>query len=506
MRHGLAYLPLVVSACAHPAAEPSAAMRSARSASVERAPAPSAAGSTGRKTAAPPSGTAAASQRLDTTQASVAFELAVDDAIVVGAQLVVLDRGSRSVSGYSVASGTKRWTRPFQTAAVGGQLLQRLGKDQVLVRGDDKLTVIALSDGSLVVQHAIRLEDRAYLWERDGACGLRGSCSVQLVDCQPAKPLGPPIRGKIKSRMSYDGSEHHSGCWGFDVQLLGRARATIVYVARDAEGAAADSAVGFDAAAGRIGWQSPAIQCAYCLDHQIGMSPDGTACWSWGGEALVGFDCATGTVRWSRPVGEPRLAIWAGDDTGGVFVAGGATATLFDPNTGAARWTVPVVPDEVPLPTRGRVPPLSDVSMQWSGPKGFVLLDPKNGAIVEHKPGAAWVVRGDAPGQIVLSLHRTERDQSGQAIEQLDPPVTIVSRGRAAGTGKGPPNEALLSRRTGTTPFAELDHDGWLLGELADANGVLAVLMVATEPKSVRIYRIARELTAQPGTLKVDGT
>jgi hypothetical protein len=492
MRHELACLTLLVAACTSPAAKPPAATRSARSASVEPAPTLSAAAPVGRIPAAAPSGTAAASARLDATQASVAFELAVDDAIVVGSQLVVLDRDSLSVSGYSVVSGTKRWTRPFQTAAVGGQMLQRLGRDRVLVRGDDKLSVIALSDGALVVQHAVRMEDRAYLWERDGACGLHGSCSVQLVDCETAKPLGPPLRGQIKSRMSYDGSEHHSGCWGFEVQLLGRARDTIVYVAREAEGAGANSAFGFDAAAGKIRWQSPAIPCAYCLEQQIGMSPDGTVCWSWGGEALVGFDCVTGKVRWSRPVGEPRLAIWAGDDAGGVFVAAGATATLFDPKTGATRWTVPVAPDEVPLPTGGRVPPLSDVSMQWSGPKGFVLLDPKSGATVERKAGGAWVVRGDRPGQIVLSAQRIERDQTGQAIEQLVPPVTIVSRGRAAGTGKGPPNEALLSTRTGTAAFAQLDHDAWLLGELADADAVLAVLMVATQPRSVRIYRVAR--------------
>jgi hypothetical protein len=95
-------------------------------------------------------------------------------------------------------------------------------------------------------------------------------------------------------------------------------------------------------------------------------------------------------------------------------------------------------------------------------------------------------------GQIVLSAQLMERDQTGQVIEQLVPPVTIVSRGRVAGTGKGPPNEALRSTRTGTTAFAELDHDAWLLGELADADAVVAVLMVATQRRSVRICRIAR--------------
>jgi hypothetical protein len=130
--------------------------------------------------------------------------------------------------------------------------------------------------------------------------------------------------------------------------------------------------------------------------------------------------------------------------------------------------------------------------MHWSEVTGEAQIDPVRGTVVELRPGAAFLVQADSTGRIALLPHGIDRDHTGQPIDRLEPPVTMVARERAPGSGQGAPNQARLSTSWDATPFAQLAYDAWLLGERADGTGVITVLMLASEPRRVQIYRLAQ--------------
>lgn len=171
------------------------------------------------------------------------------------------------------------------------------------------LVALDLRDGGIAARHPAELEDRLFLWERDGACGLRGECSMQLIDCATGRPLGAPIRGTIHHMRDLDGG-HDSGCWGFDMNLVGRVGDTVVYLAGDTGSDGGPTAFGVSAREGARMWNSAAVACNHCTNEQYGMSPAGAWCFAGRDDAVTVFACPSGKVQRTRPFPALRRALF----------------------------------------------------------------------------------------------------------------------------------------------------------------------------------------------------
>lgn len=420
----------------------------------------------------------------------------VIDAVVAGERLVTLELDGAVVA--RRLDGGELWRTPLEAASPGAQLLLRLpGAERVLLRQQDRLTTLELRDGAVAARHRALLDDRLYLWSRDGACGLRGKCSMQLIDCASGRPLGPAKIGEERTMIDPDGGMT-SGCWSFDLDLVGRARDVVVFFAHNGDGPLRGAgALGVRARDGGAVWRSSVIACAYCSSEQYGMDGEGLHCFAGSDDQLTVFDCLRGTIWFSKQVPGIKRALWAGERGGGVFVEVEGAALLFDPKTGRQRWRVPIPKGTLALPARARLTDLAEIGLRVADKTTLALLDEASGAVVSKLSyGPGEVVRVGDDGRVVLGAP-SERDHTGQVVPTPGPRPVTVERSRAPADGAGPPNQATLRSVDGAA-LDELPHDAWELGwARADAEVFVAV-MIASEPREVWLYRL-RDRSAATG-------
>jgi hypothetical protein len=149
--------------------------------------------------------------------------------------LISLDADLRSVRAIDIVAERIVWQTHVQDAPAGGHDLARLPSGRILLIAGPSLIVLDGTSGAVVARHSLHgdFAERSHFHEENGICGLNTNCAFQPVDCEDARPLGAPIFGEWLSRRSYDGSEMHTGCWGFGVTLIGRRRGTLVIEVRN---------------------------------------------------------------------------------------------------------------------------------------------------------------------------------------------------------------------------------------------------------------------------------
>ena len=415
----------------------------------------------------------------------------VVDAIVAGDLLIALEDGGVVVA--RRLDGAELWRTPLGPASPGAELLLRLpGAERVLVRRPSGLVALDLHSGRVAARHAVELDDRLYLWARDGACGLRGQCSMQLVDCATGRPIGAPITGQIHHERDLDGG-YSSGCWGFAVDLVGRADDVVVHLGRG-EG---PTAFGVRARDGARVWSSSAISCRYCANERFGMSSGGAWCFTAEDDALVVFACRTGEVRSTRRVPGMRRALWTGDERGGIFVDTPGSAALLEPATGAWRWRVSVPADALAVPQGARLTALAELAYRQERSTPLLILADATGRVaVRDALGPDRALTTAADGSVAVARGESLYDHTGQVIPSIRPAPATVEREHLPAGSSGPPNHAVV-RRTDGTILASLAFDAWPLGWSRVDGDVRLAVMVASTPRAVTLYRCGG--SAPPG-------
>jgi hypothetical protein len=427
------------------AAEPRRAQRVRRAAVVS-------AGS-----ASPAPATASFRTRVGVTGEDPLAVIAVFDATVAGGKLLVLESDRLSVTARDMASGAEIWRRPLAREAKHTALLQRLEGERVLLRTGDGLTTLDTATGNVVAAHDLELDDRIFMWRRDGACLLRGRCSAQLLGCADGAPLGAPLSGKF---LHLDGPDD-DGCL-FDLELGGRSGDVAVYFTRSVEGFDGVTAIGVDTATGAERWRSSSIGCAsYCPSVLVGMHED--LCWV-GSEDLVAFGCQDGKERWRRPTRDLALTLWS---DGALFAATAKQAMLLEPATGKARWQRTLAPEELALPVGAALPAHANIALRDDVARTLVWLDAA-GAEVRRE---TLLADADAVAEGPPSDHTGQPVPGARAfeVERTSEPDRVILRVR------------------GGRAVSRLEADAWSLGEV----GAVVALMVAPgkDEREVWLFR-----------------
>jgi hypothetical protein len=438
--------------------------------------------------------TGGASARAPSAEPRVAPPAIVDvhHALVVGSVVVSIAVNRLDVVGHAMDGGRELWRTPFQEAASNGDRLELLGSGNLLVRSGRALTVVEPGSGKIVHQHRHAMADRKHLWERNGMCSLRGECSVQLIDCDSAKPLGKPILGEIQRRTEHRSRRHHAGCWSFDVNLIGRSGDALLFFGHRLRGVRGASLFAVSARSGARLWQSSAASCRGCTEAEYGMDPQGRLCWGYADESLQAFSCRGGATRWRRKLPELDHALWVPGGAGGLFVSWGGRVALLDASHGRERWSRPVAAGTVALPSPVRLPRQPAITLSLSRRLTLQLLDAASGRPTKRldwSPGDA-LFNGVDDEVRVRSAASASVAGATQPAGPL-PGMLRVKRFRDPSSGRGAPNRATLTRRDDGSVVDELPFDAWLLGESMVGNERVAAVMMAGKPWQVRLYRLA---------------
>ncbi|MCB9719178.1 MAG: PQQ-binding-like beta-propeller repeat protein [Myxococcales bacterium] len=243
---------------------------------------------------------------------SMVWSGAAADAVVAGAELVVLEPDARHLDAFDWSRGEARWRIELPTS--GAAELYSLG-DRVLVHDRDHATVVEAARGRVLGRHdapAGRTWPYVHgVVRRHDACAWEGPCGIQILDCADGAPLGPYLASsELHLYDSSDDPTEHSTSCSPEPRLLGRRGGTVVLVAAVPPTDGADPSTGPGPGLlgldphGRPRWQQP-------LPSDLapaGMTSDGS-CWILDEDtpALLALDCESGVTRWQRPLGPGRL-------------------------------------------------------------------------------------------------------------------------------------------------------------------------------------------------------
>ena len=401
--------------------------------------------------------------------------IAADDAIVIGARVLLLDASGPFVSAVDITTGNEIWRQPVPKPARHGRILQRLGERRVLLADHGGSAVFEVATGQLVASH-----DRAggrFLWQRDGACGLRHTCGMQLIDCDDARPIGASLDGVVMHVRTLDGGHAPPRCRGGNVELIGRARDRLIYLF--------DGKMhGADAKTGKTKWQSDAYRCSVC-HATSGISPDARHCWTADDSTLTAFDCHSGSQRFTATLADEIIvAVW--DD--GIFVETATTASHFAPS-GARRWQHALTPPLRALTTNAKLPQYIGVQFSDDNAAELILYDAASGSEArrEHIPKGATIVRSSGGVAVVTRLEASDR--SGHPIPTRPQPMFIVERNDKKATVRFAADGA----RAHT-----LDVDGWSLGEHYAGEKTYLALYAHSQPDEVQLFVVSASRTDPP--------
>jgi hypothetical protein len=451
----------------------SQAPEASRSATLARA---------GSKAAAPPA--ASATGQLSSPPGAATFSAV--DAIVAVDRLIALEEDGAVVA--RQLDGIEVWRTPLGRTSEGSELLQRLpGAPRVLVRRPDGLVALDLNDGHVAARHAVKLDDRLYLWARDGACGLRGGCTMQLLDCETGRPFGSPIQYRYDGDFHDPDGEYGVGCPGFDVHVIGRVGDVVVYVTGAPKGE--PTAFGVNARDGAEVWSSTAISCRHCVNDELGMSPEGSWCFTAQNNTLVVFACRSGEVRSTQKIEALDRALWAGDERGGIFVETSTSVALLNPANGSWRWRTVVPSNTIVIPQKARLTDLANLSYRHEKTTPLLLLNEATGqTAAKHTLQPGQTITAAADGTVTVADEEPLRDHTGQVLPSIMPAPAEVERLRRAEGSSGPLEHAVVRRADGQV-IATISRDAWALGWSRSSGEVGFAVMIASKPRTVVLYR-----------------
>ena len=455
-----------------------------------------------------PSGTAAAgfsagTPPQGTVNSSLGRAIPALDGVLFGSTLVTLTRDRDQLRAFDVATGEPGWQADLGDAGPTDPQIQRLDGDHLLVWSPSRLRVFDAATGTLQHEHATRSRGR-YLWRRGDACGLSGECSLELIDCTDARPIGREINGAYQSRRSIEGGVT-TGCWGFDVDLLGRDGDHVVVHASNTHGRVDDGFAAFDVRSGRRVWRSTALHCDDC--SPLGTGSAGELCWATSERELRVFGCHDGRPRWRKSLsGAPRLITWVATEPPGLYVLTDSTAMCLDARSGRHRWQVAAEPHTLAIAAGSRFPDQGEILLRQAEPTEVVWLDDADGAAIGRQalPANATLI-ADPPGRWLMVDRYPPWDTAGHRVPTALPPFFEVNRDRAPASGRGPPNRASVSVRSRQRPLLETDSDAWSLGEYATGDQhILVLYVVGRERTATGEIRLVRTPPATPENRRED--
>lgn len=408
------------------------------------------------------------------------------DGVLYRDRVVVLGRAGE-LSAHDVRTGARRWRLALE-AATGGRTIQRLG-ERLLVWEPERLAVVDVARGEVVVTHAIPRGTGQFVWQRDGACGLRAECALQLIDCADARPIGAAIRGELQSMTSFEGDEHDTGCWHSDIDLVGRSGDVVVVAVRNVVGGPPEGVVGISAGSGARLWTTTDASCASCTAPITGARGDD--CWVSGERSVTVLSCADGRVRFRHPTGA-RVRLASAVSPRRLFVLTPARAVLLDLRRARPIFSIDVPEGSIAVVEGATYPSLGHLELAARGPSELLWLSERGQVLSRVPMNARDVVLPADAGPWRVSSRAPTSDTAGHPVPSTLPPYFAVERGRAAGTGPGPPDRA-VARVDGGPEIARLQGDAWSLGELHEDGAHWLVLYAAGTARAttgeVRVYR-----------------
>lgn len=399
---------------------------------------------------------------------------------LVGSRVVVVEPDRRAVAAYAITSGARLWRTELGSTASAHELAD-LSPGRVLVHGENELLVIEVAAGAIASrQRNQRSAAGAFLWRHAGACALRASCELSLLDCADARPFGDPLRGRIVSRMRFDRSGWDSGCWGFSPDLVGRGGDVVVIAGGDASDRTA--VIGVDARSGRRVWTRSLAARSFAG----GASPDGAACWVVDDTSVLhAFDCATGRRRFA--LRDTEAARWSTGPPEGLFVWQRQRVAFVEPERGRRRWQRTIARGEVALVAGARLERDEGVH-DGDRERTLLILGARDGAVLARLTLRAGdrVVASETEGALRTATHAI--DESGRVRDARHVPTFEVERGPA-----GSPAAVYVSRPT-RREVLRLPSDAWSLGEHTEGATSFLALFIhrADGPGEVRVLSAPR--------------
>jgi len=347
---------------------------------------------------------------------------AARDAVVAGAELVVLEPDGRHLEAIGWSEGDARWR--IELAAPGTGRLYGLG-DRVVLHDRDQATVVEAARGRILGRHPAPIDGLGAgahgLVERRGACAWVGPCGIQAFDCRDGAPLGdyfPSIAVHFQGLMGEDPGDEGPSCATF-AQLVGRHEDTLVVIADTPQSNtredSAPTLVGLDAAEGQPRWHVP----LHSSSTPAGMSDDG-GCWTLDTEAprLRVFECESGSLRWDRALGPGRLVAHGVGDTILIARHHGDRWRLsaYASANGRPAWSTRLSRRQHPLLPLHPIPD----ALLTGRRRVYALLDPTRrgvvGEVVASRDQKLW--RDPEGGFVLIGRELRELDAEGRLIRQ----------------------------------------------------------------------------------------
>lgn len=295
------------------------------------------------------------------------FAIAADGKTLVG----IDTRGGKELWRSDLAIATDERVSIYPDFGAKRRVVVHAGYELVFVDPENGTVVARAADA---VRNFKSINDIVSTVEQPyGACVVHTECSMQPIDCDDGRRIGPEIRRTVLRVYRNLGEPHDTMCQG-DQQVVGRAAGLVVLSTTE------ETPVlkGIDARSGAMAW-SRALTCHGCSRGPSGVSEDGTTCWVSGHSELEAFTCATGRPAFTRTLtpseARPEV-ITTAVRGGGIFVSDSANALLLDPKSGRPLWSKHLDPGTLglPLATSLDLPAFST----W-GAHTVALLDPNDG-------------------------------------------------------------------------------------------------------------------------------
>ncbi len=414
-------------------------------------------------------------------------------AVVRDGVLYSVSADTRSVMAVSLATQRDLWQTVLRPRAEGTAELTVNSQQTLLVHAGNELLSLDRTTGTVLARHPVRwnsAHQRAHIWNNNGACALNFECQLQPVHCTSGTPLGTAFVGPEITFHGDDEMDATPSCMMHQRIVVGTTTQSSLYIVSAnalagirAEGAyliARDLRDGHERFRRQITDESVGLSIA-------SLSPDKTrVLYAYQGQSrqltVVAANANDGQIlwRWVNPNLTPTaqvvsLASMQRDPRAvGLLVRDGTTHMYeyfqLDGQRGRMRWRARDVAGALPLPQNVELPEtalmsLADVTeVTWRNDRTANTESrttiPTGASLQRTVGGAGYEVTWDRRGY----------DNNGAVIPAGSAPMVLdVWRGNRS-------QNALVFIRQNASVVAELNQDGWWLGEARVGTGVVAAV------------------------------
>ncbi|HJL15372.1 MAG TPA: PQQ-binding-like beta-propeller repeat protein [Sandaracinaceae bacterium LLY-WYZ-13_1] len=400
------------------------------------------------------------------------------DAVVRDGRIVLVEPDGAHVRAVDVETGEVRWRAPTHVTP-DAAVIHDLGEGHLLIQLPSRLVTVDVATGRVLAERE-GLRGWRFVFRNAGACALNGECDFAPIACDDGRPLGPTLSLRVDEWSHFEGGSYEVVCGG-ERRVIGRAGSLSLYVVETEEPpevvAIADD--------GTVRWRDAGVACEACAPLGVGVSPDGSLCWTSDAteRSLVvrAFDCATGRPRFSHgapiPDGHRAVVGWVESPPGllvSVASASGPGRATRLSVEGDERWSRDLAAGTLGV-TEGLV--VSSHPVALAGVERVARLRGRDGAVLEAEAAGGRDLRA-VEGTLRFVPSGGSSERGGARV----PPLRVFRFERDRGGSR-----ALLGGR----PVLELPGDGWVLAE--HRSGERAWLVVAEDrgdrPDRVHVLR-----------------